>query len=121
AAGAIASVVVLNTGGGSSSHKLTGLLTTEAPWSANATNQDALNRADAIGLPALGGNYHIHALLQVYVNGVKQTVPQGIGFCGSGTSVTPCAAMHTHDTSGIMHMEAASRFPFTLGDFFDVW
>jgi len=29
--------------------------------------------------------------------------------------------MHTHDASGIMHMEAGSLFQFTLGDFFDVW
>jgi hypothetical protein len=29
--------------------------------------------------------------------------------------------MHTHDSSGIIHMEAPHPFNYTLGDFFSVW
>jgi hypothetical protein len=29
--------------------------------------------------------------------------------------------LHTHDTSGIIHIEAGDNRPFTLGDFFALW
>jgi hypothetical protein len=29
--------------------------------------------------------------------------------------------MHTHDATGIIHMEAPHPFNYTLGDFFSVW
>ncbi|MHB8531330.1 MAG: hypothetical protein ACYDC2_01285, partial [Solirubrobacteraceae bacterium] len=31
------------------------------------------------------------------------------------------SSMHTHDGTGIIHMEAAHPFAYTLGDFFAVW
>jgi hypothetical protein len=119
AAAVAGGVVLAVTGGGGNNavntRTLPGMLTlTEAPWPANGTQ--SLKRAQDIGLPVVSNNYHIHALLQVYVNGVKETIPQGVGFNGS-----EFASMHTHDNTGIMHMEASHRFPFTLGDFFDVW
>ena len=30
-------------------------------------------------------------------------------------------SLHTHDTSGTVHMESSVARTFTLGDFFDVW
>jgi hypothetical protein len=42
-------------------------------------------------------------------------VPAGIGL---GTVASP---LHTHDDSGIVHVEASTTGPFTLGQFFDVW
>jgi hypothetical protein len=29
--------------------------------------------------------------------------------------------MHTHDSTGVIHMEAPHPFEYTLGDFFSVW
>jgi hypothetical protein len=29
--------------------------------------------------------------------------------------------LHTHDTTGIIHMEAPAHVSFTLGEFFDMW
>ena len=31
------------------------------------------------------------------------------------------ASLHTHDASGVVHQEAVQPYPFTLGQFFDVW
>src|SRR5829696_4606055 len=54
---------------------LPGLLRTEAPWPANGDL--ALDRADAINLPAHGSNLamHEHVNLQVFVHGTPEQVP----------------------------------------------
>src|SRR5262249_8298720 len=77
-------------------------------------------RIDKLGF-ALGPemlSYHIHAHLDVYVDGKKETVPQYVG-------IDPLrgvfASLHTHDTTGIVHVEAARKRDFTLGQFFAVW
>ena len=76
-----------------------------------------MTRADDIGLPALGQEtFHHHDLLQIIVHGQNVPVPVDIGITSSSA-----ASMHTHDTSGIMHLESDSPYPFTLGNFFDVW
>ena len=93
---------------------LPGLLTTEAPWDANGAQAGA--RARVLGLPAEGLVMHTHANLQIFVHGKAETVPMNIGYMGSVFE-----ALHTHDTSGTIHMESSVARTFTLGDFFDVW
>jgi hypothetical protein len=59
---------------------------------------------------------HIHPTLRVFVDGVLESVPANIGIFGD------CMAeVHTHDSSGQIHIETtdASR-EFVLGDFFAV-
>src|SRR5919201_4265340 len=112
--GGIAAWVVFAMGGGSSKPSLPGMLTSNAPWPANGDR--ALTRANDINLPREGTTYHVHALLQIYIHGKLIPVPQDVGLEGS-----TFAPLHTHDTSGIIHMESVRPFPFTLGDFFDVW
>src|SRR5438105_4345204 len=122
AAGAVAAAVLAGGSGGSSPScgtKLPGMLCNQAtsarPWPANSA--DALTRANDIGLPALGGeSFHHHDLLQIFIHGETIPVPAGIGLTS-----TAGASMHTHDASGIMHLESDTPFNFTLGDFFDVW
>lgn len=62
---------------------------------------------------------HYHAHLTLIERGQNVTVPAQIGLPG-----TCFYWLHTHTTSGIIHIEApvseASR-QFTLGDFFHVW
>jgi len=62
---------------------------------------------------------HYHAHLTLIDHGQAVTVPAGIGLPG-----TCFYWLHTHTTTGIIHIEApvseASR-QFTLGDFFHVW
>jgi hypothetical protein len=93
---------------------LPGLLTTEAPWDANGAQSGA--RARVLGLPAEGLVMHTHSNLQIFVHGKAETVPMNIGYTGSVFE-----ALHTHDTSGTVHMESSVARTFTLGDFFDVW
>lgn len=60
---------------------------------------------------------HIHPNLSVFVDGERETIPANIGI------LPLCMAeVHTHDTSGQIHIETvdASR-TFTLSDFFAVW
>lgn len=60
--------------------------------------------------------YHIHAHLDVIVNGTQRYVPADIGITSN------CLYwLHTHDTSGIIHVETPGQTGFTIGQFLDVW
>jgi hypothetical protein len=62
--------------------------------------------------------FHIHAMLHIYVNGLLAPLPAEIGLDpAQGIE----SSMHTHDGTGIIHMEAPHPFNYTLGDFFAVW
>ena len=59
---------------------------------------------------------HEHAHLTIVVRGQLRVLPAFIGI-----TATSICWLHTHDTSGIIHLEAGDNRPFTLGDFFSVW
>lgn len=61
-------------------------------------------------------DYHIHALLSIYRNGQRLALPDSIGR-GSGCNYE----MHTHDGSGVLHIETDVPKTFTLGQFFSLW
>jgi hypothetical protein len=76
--------------------------------------------------------YHIHAHLAIYVNGAQKTVPYGIGIeqpwstqaDGSSEFVNSGAAfyyLHTHDDTGVIHIESPTQTLYTLGQFFAEW
>jgi hypothetical protein len=62
-------------------------------------------------------NFHIHAHLDVFVNGHVLTVPALVGIEDN----TCLYWLHTHDSTGIMHMEAPQTQNFTLNQFIDIW
>ena len=98
--------------------KLVGVQTGPAPWNAGVDHLP--DRIGPLGLPQLsaeGAVIHIHQHLDIYVNGKHETVPQGIGIY-DGQFLTE---LHTHDTTGVMHVESASKREFSLGEFFGVW
>jgi hypothetical protein len=112
-------VVIAVAGGGGSggSGPQAGVVTTPPPW--EPVYNDLDERIKAMGLPGLSETiYHVHALLYVYVDGKKETVPANIGL---DTENRVFSSLHTHDTTGIVHMEAIRKFPFTVGDLFNVW
>jgi hypothetical protein len=108
-----------------------------APWPAPP---DPIRRTRAAGLvpePREQLRYHVHAHLDVFVNGDPVVVPAGIGIditdpgvqTGPGPSYGgiaqcehPCISpLHTHDTTGILHTESQIDHPNTLGEFFIEW
>jgi hypothetical protein len=99
--------------------KIPGLQTEPPPWD----NSSAVlaDRLPILGLDALGQEgtvIHIHQHLDVYVNGAKVTVPALIGIDTVGQFLTQ---VHTHDTTGIVHVESPTQRTFVLGDFFGEW
>jgi hypothetical protein len=106
---------------------------------------NALGRAVAASLqPEVKESltFHVHAHLDVFVEGNPIVVPSGIGiniddpgvrkftdtpdgsigYGGIKQCDQPCISpLHTHDTTGILHTEAKTPDPNTLGQFFTEW
>jgi hypothetical protein len=60
--------------------------------------------------------YHIHSHLSIYMNGVQMALPSQVGI------VPTCTYdLHTHDRSGVIHVEADVPATYTLGQFFTLW
>jgi hypothetical protein len=98
--------------------QLVGLQTGPAPW--NAGDDHLPDRLGPLGLQRLGAEgevIHIHQHLDIFVNGKKETVPALIGIYGNQF----LTELHTHDTSGVMHVESPKKRQFSLGEFFGVW
>ncbi|MWJ38201.1 hypothetical protein [Clavibacter michiganensis] len=93
-------------------------VTAPPPWPAPA---DAAARAKAAGLEVAGmegAALHTHQHLSVSVDGKPVAVPANIGVDMQRGGMS---ALHTHDTSGIVHVESAKVQPFTLGQLFTEW
>jgi hypothetical protein len=98
---------------------LPGLATGAPPWPAEHRRLAA--RLDLLGLPRLqmeADAYHIHQHLDLYVNGKHLAVPALIGINITERFLDP---LHTHDASGIIHIESPTTTDYTLGQFFAVW
>lgn len=72
--------------------------------------------------------YHIHAHLTILLDGVNVIVPAGIGITpprtaeqGFITGGTCFYWLHTHDNSGVIHVESPTSQLYTLGQFFNIW
>ena len=85
--------------------------------------------------------YHVHAHLDIFVNGAPKLVPGGIGIRIDDPQVhsgpvngypayggisepcsTPCISpLHTHDATGVLHTESATEKDNTLGQLFTEW
>lgn len=80
-----------------------------------AWNHTGTAAVDGVGC-ATAVNYHVHALVSIYHDGQRLALPQSIGR-GSGCDY----GMHTHDGSGVVHIETDVPASFTLGQFFALW
>jgi hypothetical protein len=113
-----------------------------APWPAPS---DPLSRARQAGLTPETHEffaYHVHAHLDVLVNGTPTPVPAAIGIniddpavrsgpAPDGTTEygginPPCATqcispLHTHSDDGVLHTESQRTDPNRLGAFFTEW
>jgi hypothetical protein len=94
-----------------------GLQVSKPPWPPEYAH--LAQRLRKIGIPPGGQEkFHIHAMLHVYVDGLLSPLPKDIGIDQAKGLET---SLHTHDSTGIIHMEAPRPYNFTLGDFFSVW
>ncbi len=81
---------------------------------------------EALGHEELAAHYHAH--LAIFYRGRQLAVPYGIGvvkpfhldrgFVDGGQAFY---WLHTHDATGIIHVESPDHRTYTLGEFFDVW
>ena len=111
------------------------------PWPAPAAPMARARAAGLVPETAESLEYHVHAHLDVFVNGTQITVPAGIGIDTRNPAVhtftiagarayggiaVPCdqpciSPLHTHDVSGVLHTESATQKDNTLGQFFTEW
>lgn len=95
------------------------LQTSAPPWPSESSLLAARLRPS--GLDALtmeGTALHHHEHLDLYVNGRHVTVPALVGIDERAGFLTE---LHTHDASGIVHVESPVQRSFTLGQFFCEW
>jgi sulfur carrier protein ThiS len=72
---------------------------------------------------------HIHPKLNVTVNGKTIQVPEQIGIDKplykdlslDKYGMQGMAPLHTHDNSGVIHVESAVNRDYTLGEFLKIW
>ena len=59
---------------------------------------------------------HIHPILEIQVLEQQFTIPANIGISAKGMRV-----IHTHDSTGKLHIESPYPHQFYLDDFFTIW
>ena len=84
---------------------------------------------DGIACENTAQTFHIHSHVTLFQNGAQVAIPLAIGlmspvysmggnYANSGTCFYH---LHTHDNSGIVHIENPTTTTYTLGEFFDIW
>ncbi len=101
---------------------LPGIRKTKAPWPWPPEYATIADRLAPLGLQTLsqeGVATHIHAHLDVFVNGKHVPVPALIGINPGANYLTE---LHTHDTRGVIHIESPKpNDELTLGQFVAEW
>ena len=65
--------------------------------------------------------YHLHSHLSIYLDDRALAIPSNIGIVQISSTSHCNYTVHTHDSSGIVHVEAPAAGTFTLGQFFALW
>lgn len=93
-------------------------LRTPPPWPAP---RDAAKAVRQAGLPMLGTEgavQHFHAHLDVVADGQPVLVPANIGIDERAGGISP---LHTHDGTGVIHVESPTQATFSLAQLFSEW
>ena len=61
--------------------------------------------------------FHIHTKLNITINNGSYPIPAGIGIIPNNCIYW----LHTHDNSGIIHVESPVEKEFTVGQFLHIW
>ncbi len=93
------------------------------------------------GMPCastMPNTYHVHAFLGLIINGTQYALPDGMGMYKPGGDITYAGFpnwteyatcyyyIHTHDASGVVHIESPQNVSpgtslYTLQNIFDIW
>jgi len=92
--------------------------TSPPPWSAPTDVEARVKAAGLTMLTAEGTALHIHQHLTVTVDGKAVQVP---AFIGIDEQAQRISAIHTHDTSGVIHVESPEVRTFHLDQVFAEW
>jgi hypothetical protein len=92
-------------------------------FSFSSSDHSPINEADVV--------IHLHSTLSIIVNGKAMAVPANIGIDPMlhrnhdldiyGSKNPAMSPLHTHDSSGVIHVESTAVRSYTIGEFFDVW
>jgi hypothetical protein len=74
-------------------------------------------RVGAVHCDQGASGYHVHAHLDIFRAGKREIIPAQ---SGSYTTHDCTYWMHSHDTSGVIHIEAAQKITPTLADWFTI-
>lgn len=86
------------------------------PWARPADTEQRARTAGLVVSSSEGTRVHFHAHLDVFIDGKPTPVATGVGV---GTQ--NLAELHTHDATGVLHIEAPAAKPYTLGELFTEW
>jgi hypothetical protein len=99
---------------------LPGIRRTKAPWPPEY--RYLADRLAPLGLTTLPGHQglvlHFHVHIDIFVNRKKVKIP---AFTGINLGAGWLTELHTHDTRGVIHVEAQKARDFVLGQFFSEW
>ncbi len=114
----VITAVVLNGKPSASVASASGTSAGTTQWAAPTDVESGVTAAGLQMLTAEGTALHIHQHLSVTVDGSPVVVPAELGIDVSQQRISP---IHTHDESGIIHVESPTVRTFTLGQVFDEW
>ena len=97
-------------------------LTSTSSASQHISTQIPLGYRDPSAVCSYGPStrMHIHMHLSIYVNNERVIIPGGVGI-HVGQGRTCYYWLHTHNSSGVVHVEAPGPHTFLLGDFLAIW
>ncbi|MEV5708878.1 hypothetical protein [Actinoallomurus sp. NPDC052274] len=89
------------------------------PWPRPDDTADRARKEGLAVAPMEGTAVHFHTHLDILVDGKAVPVPANLGIAASGDAMSE---LHTHDTTGVLHIEApATGKRYTLGQLFTEW
>jgi hypothetical protein len=94
-----------------------------AHWSAGNTSEGG-SGSPVQGIECMDPpveTYHVHSHLSIILNGEALAVPGQVGVVSTGPGTDCHYEIHTHDSSGKVHVEAPAEATFTLGNLFAIW
>lgn len=89
-------------------------------------NSDTGGKGSAVAgiecLQNMPDDYHVHTHISIFLNGDHIALPQDIGIHRISAEQGRCFyGIHTHDGTGLAHVEFSAPGTYTLGQLFQIW